>query len=79
MITDKNYDVEKKTYIYTLDFGIKLNHKSLDKYFEPAYAKTAYGVQGKSIKSYHYAVEDKNFLKNNNRLSYTIISRLKTL
>lgn len=79
MITDKHYDVEKKTYIYTLDFGIKLNHKSLDKYFEPAYAKTAYGVQGKSIKSYHYAIEDKNFLKNNNRLSYTIISRLKKL
>jgi len=72
-ITKKQDDI-----VYTLDKDVTITHKQLDKYFVPAYAKTAYGVQGKSLKSYHYAKEDKFFLKDNNRLSYTIISRIKT-
>lgn len=47
----------------------------IKKYFCPGYAKTVYGTQGKSVKSYYYAPEDENFI--NNRSAYTIISRLK--
>jgi len=64
-------------YHYVLDNGVTISHKQLENYFVPAYAKTAYGVQGKSLKSYHFAKEDAYFLSNNNRLSYTIISRIK--
>lgn len=46
------------------------------KYFRPAYAKTVYGVQGASLKSFYYAPEDYCFI--NGRTAYTIISRLKT-
>jgi hypothetical protein len=62
---------------YILDDGTTISYKQLKNNFEPYYACTSYGIQGQSIKSYHYAKEDKLFLKNNNRLSYTIISRIK--
>jgi hypothetical protein len=62
---------------FKLDDNSIITYKQLDKLFEPYYACTSYGIQGQSIKSYHYAKEDKSFLKNNNRLSYTIISRIK--
>ena len=74
VITDKKFN---EGYHYVLNNKITITHKQLEKYFVPAYAKTAYGVQGHSLKSYHYAKEDKYFLKDNNRLSYTIISRIK--
>ncbi len=77
-ISKKTYDKETEKYIYTLDDETDITHIQLTNFFEPAYAVTSYGVQGKSIKNYHYAKEDKRFLKDNNRLSYTIISRIKT-
>lgn len=74
-ITNKNDNTKE----YELNNDITITHKQLEKYFIPAYAKTSYGVQGKSIKSYYFADEDKQFLINNNRLSYTIISRIKNI
>jgi hypothetical protein len=49
--------------------------KQLKSFFKPAYCKTIYACQGKSLKSYYYAPEDKCFL--NGKTAYTIISRIK--
>ena len=57
-----------------------LTEKEIKQNFKPAYARTVYGCQGKSLKSYYYAPEDYEFLKlsnQKNRIAYTIISRLK--
>lgn len=53
----------------------------LQRYFIPAYAMTAYGVQGSSLSSYHFPPEDSHFLSKSEfacNLAYVIISRLKT-
>ena len=54
---------------------IKITLKEL-KFFDFGYARTIYSIQGSSIKSYHYAKEDYNFI--DNRSAYTTISRLKS-
>lgn len=69
-------EANKNTFI--LSDNQTYTKEEIEKYFFPSYARTAYGVQGKSLKSYHYAKEDDIFLKKNGRLAYTIISRLKT-
>ncbi len=53
----------------------KLSKKEISKYFRPAYAKTLYSIQGKSVKSYFYPKEDSYQI--DNRSAYTIISRIK--
>jgi len=71
----------KKINIYICDSEgstIELTYAEINEFFRPSYARTAYGVQGKSFLSYHYAKEDLKFLKKNSRLAYTIVSRLKT-
>ena len=45
--------------------------------FDFAYARTLYSIQGASIKSYHYAIEDLHFISN--REAYTTISRIKNI
>jgi hypothetical protein len=62
--------------IITLSNGSTFTKEEIDKHFKPAYAKTVYGVQGKSINSYYYAPEDYQFI--DGRTAYTVISRLKT-
>lgn len=47
----------------------------IEKYFKPAYARTAYGIQGQSRYSYYFPAKDKFFI--DGRSAYTIISRLK--
>ena len=55
---------------------ISLTHKLLFcKYFQFAYATTLYGIQGQTINSYHFPLEDEKFI--NGRSAYTTISRLK--
>lgn len=58
-----------------LSNGSKFTKAEINKNFKPAYAKTVYGVQGKSISSYYFASEDSSFI--NGKTAYTIISRLK--
>ena len=53
---------------------IEITPKEL-KYFDFGYARTVYSIQGASIKSYHYAKEDYNWI--DNRTAYTLISRIK--
>jgi hypothetical protein len=64
----------------TLDDTYKIPVKKFFKKdnFKPAYARTVYNIQGKSLKSYYAAPEDYK-LFNNGRTAYTIISRLKTI
>jgi ATP-dependent exoDNAse (exonuclease V) alpha subunit len=53
---------------------IELEPKFL-KYFDYAYARTLHSVQGQTLKSFHYCIEDIKFL--GGREIYTLISRLK--
>lgn len=63
--------------IIELDNEYMITQKEFEKYFEPAYARTTYNVQGKSLNSYH--VPESELSKfNDGRYAYTIISRLKT-
>ena len=45
------------------------------KYFELGYCRTLYNIQGESLSSFYYPMEDINFI--NGRALYTLISRLK--
>ncbi len=66
----KLVDIEDNTFI------VDIPKEDLDdKYFVCAYAKTAYSIQGDSIKSYYWCNEDDKCM--DGRLAYTIISRLK--
>lgn len=49
--------------------------EDFNKYFEAGYCRTLYGIQGQSVKSFYYCIEDIDFIKNN--ALYTLISRLK--
>ncbi len=79
-ITDRNdefitlKDNHKSYEIPTITFNKKLKGKS---YFKPAYARTAYNVQSKSIESFYVPDSDLKYFSNG-RYAYTIISRLKT-
>ena len=44
-------------------------------YFEPAYARTIYGIQRESLNDFYFPEDDFNYL--NDRTTYTVISRLK--
>jgi hypothetical protein len=58
-----------------LDNQYKISRLCYGMYFNPAYARTIYSIQGESMNDFYYPVEDYNFL--NDRTTYTIISRLK--
>ena len=64
ILTDgiEQYKVEKKYFFKTA-------------WFDFAYARTLYSVQGQTLNSFHYAIEDIGFL--GGRELYTLISRLK--
>lgn len=68
--------IESNNDLITITGGHNFTKKQIDKYFRLGYARTVYGVQGKSINSYYYAPEDYHFL--DGETSYVIISRLKT-
>jgi hypothetical protein len=58
-----------------LDNEYKVSRLCYGMYFEPAYARTIYSIQGESMESFYFPNEDSNYL--NDRTTYTIISRLK--
>jgi hypothetical protein len=61
----------------TLNNNYVITKQQLNKYFVPAFARTSYNIQGKSLLSYYVPQEClKNF--NDGRSAYTIVSRLKT-
>ena len=62
----------------TLDDEHEFTKEEIKQNFKLGYARTAYGVQGKSYKSLYFVEEDMKILKYDNRLTYTIISRIKT-
>lgn len=66
---DKEVKLKCEESIYTV------TNKEFHRYFEPAYARTLYNVQGKTIMSYHIPDESLNNF-NDSRSAYTIISRL---
>lgn len=68
--------VDKDDEHYILSNNKKITIKEFINYFEPAYARTIYTIQGKSLDSY-YIAEDNMDHFNNGRSAYTIISRLK--
>lgn len=59
----------------TLSDGKQITLTQLEKYFEPGYCRTLYNIQGRSIKSFYYAMEDLRFI--DGRGLYTLVSRLK--
>ena len=69
---DKNIILKDKNKQY------KLTLKQYNKtgYFKPAYARTLYNMQGRSINSYYIPDKSLEFF-NDGRSAYTIISRLK--
>ena len=67
---------DDKNIIITDDINdIEISLKEYDNHFELGYCRTLYSVQGDTLNSFYYPLEDKNFL--NNRQVYTLISRLK--
>lgn len=72
IITKSNEETDE----ITLDNDMTFTKKEMRKHFKLGYARTIYCIQGKSIKSYYYAPEDKYFI--NPETAYVIISRLKT-
>ena len=58
-----------------LEDNIILKDEEIRKNFNVAYCRTLYSLQGKSLFSMCYAMEDMKFI--NNRSAYTFISRLK--
>ena len=66
-------------YIYLKDKTktYKVTRKQYEAYFIPAYARTLYNIQGKSIKSYHVPPECVGYFAEEGRRAYTLISRLK--
>lgn len=78
--------VAKDESVVEFDLGLKLplklfklaqykDEEKVSGYFKPGYARTLHGVQGCSLKSFHYAKDDYEFLERGNVL-YTVISRL---
>ena len=56
---------------------LTLDDETIDKHFEPAYARTLYNLQGDEVKSFYVAPEDLHWFTNN-RMAYTLISRLSS-
>ena len=80
MVNNLELIVEKKDekFVYFTN-GTKIAAKLFKQdstHFLPAYARTIYSVQGKSLESFHYAAEDSKWLIGD--VLYTVISRLKT-
>lgn len=53
----------------------ELTVEEFNKNFELGYCRTLYNIQGESIKSFHFCLEDADFI--DGRALYTLISRLK--
>jgi len=77
-VTDRDDDTVTldNNYVITLKEFEKCDDKG-KKIFRPAYARTAYNIQGKSLKSF-YVPNSELINFNDGRSAYTIISRLKT-
>jgi hypothetical protein len=74
------YDNDEK-YYYLVDnmdnpdVKIRCTKKQLDEDFSPRFAMNIYNIQGDSINSYYWDINDNYFI--NSQSAYTIISRLK--
>ena len=77
--TVKEIDGDTISLISEQDFIYKIPLELFNRYgyFNYGYAITLYAVQGSSLKSFHYCMEDAGYL--NGRALYTLISRLKTI
>jgi hypothetical protein len=76
--TIKEVDEDEEEIIITDEIDdIRINKKDLDKYFDLGYCRTLYNIQGESIKSFYYAMEDIRFI--DGRSLYTLISRIKNI
>jgi hypothetical protein len=71
-VTDNDDDV------ITLDDKYKVPFDKFEKFFVPAYARTTYNIQGKSLKSFYIPNSELKDM-NTGRIAYTVISRLKTI
>ncbi len=62
------------------DIEYKFTEQQINKYFDFAYCRTLYSIQGASIPSFHYVEEDLQPGERwiTGRFAYTLISRLKT-
>jgi hypothetical protein len=54
-----------------------INIDELNKYFELGYCRTLYNIQGASITSFYYALEDIDYI--DGRALYTLVSRIKNI
>ena len=68
---------DNKVKLYNVDFKdtVELPIVAIEKYFDYAYARTLYNIQGQTLNSYYWCKEDTRAL--DGRSAYTIISRLK--
>jgi hypothetical protein len=67
--------VEDVITIYDDVSNIYISKDELKKYFDLGYCRTLYNIQGESLKSFHFAMEDLQYI--DGRALYTLISRLK--
>lgn len=73
------YTIVDNTNGYIISDGvdqINITEKELNKCFELGYCRTLYNIQGESIKSFYFCMEDVRFI--DGRALYTLISRIKT-
>jgi len=69
-------DIDEDNVIITDDVeDIKITKKELEENFDFGYCRTLYNIQGESIKSFYFALEDIDYI--DGRGLYTLISRLK--
>jgi len=78
-----NIETTKDGNLYTLTDNQnthQFKEEQINKYFDFAYCRTLYSIQGASIPSFHYVEEDlqPNERWITGRFAYTLISRLKT-
>jgi hypothetical protein len=72
-VTDKTVTHVKLNDMYSIPIN-QFNEKN----FRPAYARTLYNVQGKTLDSYYVPTNDLKIYENGRR-AYTLISRLKSI
>jgi len=73
----KKYRLSDEKLEFTNGQFLHIKKDLIKKYFDYAYCKTLYCVQGSTLKSFHYCLEDIKFLENDGSSLYTLISRLK--
>ena len=75
VVNEMYYDKEIEMVYFTDGSKLPLFLLIKKSYFDYAYARTLYSVQGQTLQSFYYALEDLQYL--DGRALYTLISRLK--